>query len=466
MAKVVQQDDTYEVTKNSTQVTTVVNNSEPVIKETVSRDTKQSINSPNDKLDSTKIIEDKEVIPVTKTKKIEDINVITDYDWTYSVNKTKRETVPRVEIKEFKLAANTYISSLISSTLLFPDILSSSTENVKELSNLLIQSITPTGDNQFSKFFNNLGNKTEQFVSGTSDLVNSGVEKISNFVSNQFSKLDNTSSSWNEDIKNNYSYLYLRVSTGRAYTFPYFGQEYYSIGNSFDDSYDPQTHGEKILKNLSETAEQLNKLSSLFTATEPGMYVQRPKFYKFADDGNSITVNFILFNTITPNAYIKNLDLITKLIIQNTPHRFNRLLVDPPSIYEVRVPGKCFYPYAYISELSVDHIGVKRMISNKIIPDAYSVKIVLKSLTSEVNNFLVPEMGDAGIDVTKRYRILQPNQIKSVPPELKDQITKKTENPESTQSQQQNQPQIQSNVQEIEYNGRKLKTTKAQAVEG
>lgn len=443
---VLQQNDTYEEAKTNSQVTTIVTDSETVNKEKSSKDTQASDEK---KSSSGKTVPDNEIITITKPRKIiEDINVITDYDWTYSLNKVKRETVPRVEIKEFKLAANTYISSLISSTLLLPDVLSSTVNGSAELASTLIELTKPEGDNQFSKFFNGLGSNTQSLVGGASELVNKGISKYTELVNNQFKKLDNTHSSWDDDIKNNYSYLYLRVSTGRSYIFPYFAQEHYSIGNAFDGSYDPFTAGEEALKNLSEIADKVSKFGA-FTPTEPGMYIQRPKFYKFADDGNSISINFVLFNTITPNSYIKNLDLITKLIIQNTPHRFNRLLVDPPSVYEVKVPGKCFYPYAYISELSIDHVGTRRMIGKKIIPDAFSVKIQLKSLTSEVNNFLVPEMGNAGIDVTKRYRITEQNKTKFTPTEKKDQVIKATPKPENEQI----------NIQDIKLDGRPYKTT-------
>jgi hypothetical protein len=85
-------------------------------------------------------------------------------------------------------------------------------------------------------------------------------------------------------------------------------------------------------------------------------------------------------------------------------------LVDPPCIYELTIPGRGFYPYAYISALQVDHVGTRRILKNSIgkdviVPDAFKVHIEFKSLTSDVNNFIVPAMGSAGIDVSKRYGI-------------------------------------------------------------
>jgi hypothetical protein len=165
-----------------------------------------------------------------------------------------------------------------------------------------------------------------------------------------------------------------------------------------------------VLSRANEVATAAGQYANVASVTEPSMFVQRPQFYNFEDKGSTFTVEFYLFNTITPNAYQKNLELITKLLIQNTPHRHNRLLVDPPCIYELTVPGRVFYPYACIQEFSVKHVGTKRILKNKqgkdvTVPDAYQVEIKFKSLTMEVNNFIVPQMGSSGIDVSKRFGV-------------------------------------------------------------
>ena len=55
-----------------------------------------------------------------------EINVIKDYDWTYSKNKIRKlNEIPYIKVKEFKLIGNTYISSLMTTALLFPDIVES-----------------------------------------------------------------------------------------------------------------------------------------------------------------------------------------------------------------------------------------------------------------------------------------------------------------------------------------------------
>jgi len=332
-----------------------------------------------------------------------EINVIRDYDWTYSKNKIRKlNEIPYIKVKEFKLIGNTYMSSLMTTALLFPDIVDS---NVGQ--NSFFEKLgTSFSNNSFGKFMG-------ESVSKITAAVSSTAQKTSNWVTEQMKSIDNTANSWgDEQLIKNYSYLYLRHPTPNTYRFPYFSNDYVSINNQFTDSYNgnDKTRIQQVLRIANEKAEAVGQYANVASVTEPGMFVQRPQFYNFEDKGASFTAEFFLFNTINENAYQKNLDLITKLLVQNTPHRHNRLLVDPPCIYELTVPGRVFYPYACIEEFVVKHVGTKRILKNKqgkdvTVPDAYQVQIKFKSLTMEVNNFIIPQMGSTGIDVSKRYGV-------------------------------------------------------------
>lgn len=362
-----------------------------------SRDTmlSKSVNTSNNKSDD---VVPAVVLGVPVIRKDHNIiDVVREYDWTFSKNKNLRDEVPYIRIHEFKLAANTYLSSLITSVLLFP---SAMEKNVQPVKNAVeaISKLIPKSET------------FDKFMGGLTDLK----DGVSNFASNVSNTLnlkarfgDVNTDNWPDDIKDHYSQLYIRKATGQSYIFPYFSSDYYSIANTFSDTFDsvnnPSILGE-MMSNVSKVINEYSQRWSAAALTEPGMYVQRPKFYDFATDGKTIDVEFYLYNTLNPNSYYKNMELLTKLIIQNTPRRYSRLLVDPPCIYEVDVPGRCFYPYAFISSLNVNFVGTKRMIEDRIVPDAFKVTIQFKSLTTEVNNFLVPNMGDGGIDVTTRYR--------------------------------------------------------------
>lgn len=336
------------------------------------------------------------------------INVVRDYDWTYSKNKIKKWTeIPYISIQEFKLAGNSYLSSLMSSALLFPDVLESSFGENTIAKNFYDILKNDFGNNEFGKFMGAIGDNANKIT----EKLQKGVYDFSNRISDQVKSIDTTAEAWesitgNDDLKKKYSYLYIREKTGRNYKFPYFEKGYINITNDYSDTYSNQNELQTLAKGASELLEKTAGMLNLASITEPGMFIQRPKFFNFSTGEFTIDVNFYLFNTLSPNAYVKNLDLITKLLIQNTPHRHNRILVDPPSIYELRVPGRGFYPYTFISKFEVSHEGTKRMIvvNNKdtIVPDAFKVSMTFKSLTNEVNNFIIPEMGTAGIDVSKR----------------------------------------------------------------
>lgn len=326
----------------------------------------------------------------------EDIDIIKDFSWTYSTNiLNKIDEIPYIKVKEFKMAGNSYISSLMTSAMLFPDLAGG--------------------------FFNKIessfkDNKFKDFIS--SDTANT-IQKLSNKASayadnilTQIKGIDQTADAWNnEDLKEKYAYLYLRQPTGRSYKFPYFETEYINISNSFEDTYNQgkeQNPWTDMLDQVSNLATRTVKMFNVQAATEPGSYIQRPKYYSFENSGTKVKVVFYLFNTVKENAYLSNLDLITKLVIQNTPHRHNRILVDPPCLYELTIPGKGFYPYTFVSSLDVQHVGTKRMLETNtgrkaIIPDAFKVSIEFTSLTMDVNNFMIPEMGTAWINVNQRF---------------------------------------------------------------
>lgn len=337
---------------------------------------------------------------------LQEINIIRDYDWTASKNKIKKyDEIPYVRIKEFKMIGNSYISSLMTSAMLYPDVVESNLGSDSVAGSFMQKIKTSFSDNKFAEFMNSVGNKSSDVLGK----IKEGTDKIVKGGRNALNAIDKTAQSWEDkDLIKKYEFLYLRKPTDRTYIFPYFDNDYISVTNGYNDTYEAESPFQQVLANITDILSKTAQLVNFASITEPGMYIQRPKFYKFRDEGFSINVNFYLFNTLTEDSYIKNLDLITKLVIQNTPHRHNRILVDPPCLYELTVPGRGFFPYAYIKSLEVQHVGTKRMIPNEkgknlIVPDAFNVKIVFESLTMDVNNFIVPEMGDAGIDVTQKF---------------------------------------------------------------
>ena len=76
-----------------------------------------------------------------------------------------------------------------------------------------------------------------------------------------------------------------------------------------------------------------------------------------------------------------------------------------PVIYELIIPGTVYMPYAFISSLSVNFLGARRLMPlsvpvqasgssgqfttiNTIVPDAYELNISFTGMNDETRNFL------------------------------------------------------------------------------
>jgi hypothetical protein len=119
-----------------------------------------------------------------------------------------------------------------------------------------------------------------------------------------------------------------------------------------------------------------------------GSYIESPKFYDYESASEtSLNVSFKLANTINSD-FMKNFELVKKLIEINKPKRNDAISLDPPRIYKVKLYGYRYMPWAYVDDLRIEMEGTKRMIDGVIIPEAYNISIGFKPLTIEVSNFL------------------------------------------------------------------------------
>lgn len=322
-------------------------------------------------------------------------NVVADYDWTLSRNKKAEEsTIPYITLREFDIVSSNVATALYASVGVLPALLAANKDAASQSS--MLQGMKSLIDKV-------PGAASAEAVAtaasaGISDLVSKVQTQLTPGVYGP---------EWSEDLKNTYGGLYLREPTNITYKLPYFNRELARIGASFEDSANPVSETGGLL------GDAANKISMAVTAgatlpslVQPGVYIQRPKYFQFGRNEATINFNFTLFNTLTIDAYKANSKLIKRLLIKNLPQRMSKVVVYPPAIYEVTVPGRAFYPYCYIDNLTVTHEGTKRIISmedkDEIVPDAYVISISLKSLTTDTNNFYVEQMGNAGVDMGTR----------------------------------------------------------------
>lgn len=216
----------------------------------------------------------------------------------------------------------------------------------------------------------------------------------------------------NSDTLQPYEGLYITEDTKFIYNLPYFSDEQNTINNMFGDFDEVMGQGGIDPLNAYAAAQNVRAAANFMSGTlnfdAPGIYIEKPKFFNFKEQGERIRFRFPLINTgwSTFDDVSQHWQLMYLLTYQNRPNRRSRDLIDPAVIYELTIPGVRFYPYAYISDMSINFVGARRRMNltvpfaggpqtiNTIIPDAYIIDITLTTLVSETQNFLYALLHD------------------------------------------------------------------------
>ena len=313
--------------------------------------------------------------------------------WTvsdYTKYNNKVEQIPHIILTEYKITSSSAIQSLRRALTLVPDV-------VSQVANMI-----PT---KLQKLIGD-GIKSVDLLPSeptVRNLTNAASEITGNLT---FADMQ---PQINGDINlNPYKWLYSVVSTGYSYILPYFSDNYFNITNAWSEKSSTSTVLKDAAADLLNIPMEWANRASFF---DPGIYVERPKFYNFeSGDTVSISVNFPLINTHKFEDIDRNLQIIKNLVIQNLPYRINQIKSEIPVIYDVNIPGSAHYPFCYISGLTIKHLGNKRVTKEfnggipTLIPDAYMVNIILKTLTDDASNFYIQAFGNNlnGINVKTR----------------------------------------------------------------
>jgi len=187
--------------------------------------------------------------------------------------------------------------------------------------------------------------------------------------------------------------IYLTEETGFKYAFPYL-EGPAELNTSWG------SEGEGTIAGLvNKGMGVIDEISRVVNVSQPGVYIQKPKYFSFDQEGKSVTFRFPLFNTI-PNKnfnYKSNYELIWLLTYQNKPFKTSFARTTPGKIYTVEIPGITSMPYAYISDMRVDFRGTVRQLEVEIngdsfeapIPEAYVVSITFTGLLTEFANTMI-----------------------------------------------------------------------------
>jgi len=337
------------------------------------------------------------------------IDVVNNFQWTTSPpGSQSRQEVPKIELREKRLRTN----SIIAAAAYY---LTSSAGSV----GTLLPRVQAAGGPAYESIKGYLGAFSDIAGPSLSKAGTAGLGFIENQVinrgltvltgdSNLRDVLSKNFDSLNSDLLKAYDGLYLTEDTKFFYNLPYFDDGCYDITNFFSATDNSALGGGKASRGMDAIRSGAENLAAIANFSEPGVYIERPKFFNFQEDGDSLTVKFPLINTgwSTYEDVRLNWQLVFLLAYQNRPNRRSRELIDPSCLYEVTVPGVKYMPFAYIKDLKVDFKGARRQMNmevpiqggsttiSTIIPDAYEVTITLVGLIAESRNFLMAALQD------------------------------------------------------------------------
>lgn len=189
--------------------------------------------------------------------------------------------------------------------------------------------------------------------------------------------------------------IYMTQPTGFNYVMPYFDNPP-NVSNNWGD----QGRGGAMEGMINTGLAMVEEITESVNIAQPGVYIQKPKFFQHDSNGPEIKIQFPLFNTVkrtSKTPYQQNYELLWLLAYQNKTFKTSFGRSKPSKLYTVSIPGVINMPYAFISNLSIDFIGTVRnkevTIANKTvktpIPEAYNVSITVKSLLSDYANLMV-----------------------------------------------------------------------------
>jgi len=373
------------------------------------------------------------------------IDVVKDFYWTYSKpGDISRSEVPYILLTERKLKSNALIAQLKYS---YGRAYSSGTET---LNNLLgttgtlgtaigndINGASPSLAQLIKSSITATANGIGLAAQGTANLLGGAGTAIANAIprtTKEISKYGaavvdaaiNATSDNNTTVNSSpylepYRDLYITDVTGWKYKLPYFDNNQANQGNSFSENGKVGGLGELfgIAPAVAEFGTAAAEIVSSINSPTEITYIERTKFYNYPTEGEDINIEFPLINTgeVTYDDVVRNWQFLFLLVYQNRPAKTSRNTVDQPVIYQAEIPGIKFFPFCYMTSINIEFVGSRREMSlsipsgitsntsngtagdtvsnqvqfsnvNAIIPDAYRVRLSLKSMTANSRNFM------------------------------------------------------------------------------
>lgn len=212
-----------------------------------------------------------------------------------------------------------------------------------------------------------------------------------------------------------YQRLYFVGPTGFKYKIPYLSPNSFNQNNSFGPGAGAFPGGELLDKGL-KALQGLQNFANL--ATQAGQtYIERTKYFNYPQEDTPIEVKIPLYNT-TPATFddvCNNFKLVFLLLYQNSPLKQDKLVVEPPCVYDVKIPGMKRHPYCFLNNITVMHQGNTRVMDidisgldysgggqqllpngtiKAVIPDSYLINLTFAPMLTQTKNLLFTTISD------------------------------------------------------------------------
>lgn len=283
---------------------------------------------------------------------IKPINVVKDFNWTYSPKGEKgRAEVPYVLLTEKRLKTNALASQLKYS-------FGGAIQGVSNVSKY-VQSLGSNA-NSFVNTIRKYASKASESISSAGNAIGGSSEELQSIARDLTSQLSSDDKELQDYFLRSYQDLYITEMTSFKYYLPYFDDYLNSAQNVFGDG--EAGPGLGLLRTLSDMAVGIGDVLGVAQAPLGFSFQERAKFYNFPQDGEEISFSFPLINTgsSTYDDVLMNWQLIFLLLYQNKPARLTRSVIEPPVIYSLYIPGQKYLPYCYLKNLTVQFKGSRR----------------------------------------------------------------------------------------------------------
>ena len=215
-----------------------------------------------------------------------------------------------------------------------------------------------------------------------------------------------------------YADLYAIKPSGFKYRLPFFEEQYRSILTQWGSPAAAGAGGNK--DTLTSAYSKVRNIGNNITndaaalTNEPNAFIEESKQYQHTGDASPFNLKLFLSNTGKFTDIIRNWHLIYMLTYQNLPNRSSKVLIRPPVIYEVEIPGVMYHPFCSIASLDIKYKGAMRKMKIPVnvlegfpsartvggggiirrdnmstsIPDGYEIDMQIMPLVKETQNFL------------------------------------------------------------------------------